>query len=82
MKSYEIFLKTIIDVKNFVNAISEFEFDVDLVSGRYVVDAKSIMGIFSLDLSRPITLRVFADDLPANEEARFEAAIGDFLFRG
>ena len=74
MKSYEIFLKTIIDVKNFVNAINDFDFDVDLVSGRYVVDAKSIMGIFSLDLSRPITLRVFSDDLE-----QFEAAIKDFL---
>ena len=74
MKSYEIFLKTIIDVKNFVNAINDFDFDVDLVSGRYVVDAKSIMGIFSLDLSRPITLRVFADDVE-----QFEAAIRDFL---
>lgn len=74
MRSYEIFLKTIIDVKNFVNAINNFEFDVDLVSGRYVVDAKSIMGIFSLDLSRPITLRVFADDV-----AEFEEAIKDFL---
>ncbi len=82
MKSYEIFLKTIIDVKNFVNAINDFEFDVDLVSGRYVVDAKSIMGIFSLDLSRPITLRVFADDLPDDVTARFEAAISDFMFRG
>lgn len=74
MKSYEIFLKTIIDVKNFVNAINDFDFDVDLVSGRYVVDAKSIMGIFSLDLSRPITLRVFADDVE-----QFEAAIKDFM---
>ena len=74
MKSYEIFLKTIIDVKNFVNAINDFDFDVDLVSGRYVVDAKSIMGIFSLDLSKPITLRVFSDDLE-----QFEAAIKDFL---
>ncbi len=82
MRSYEIFLKTIIDVKNFVNAINDFEFDVDLVSGRYVVDAKSIMGIFSLDLSRPITLRVFADEMPENEAAKFEAAISDFVFRG
>ncbi|MGN1098292.1 MAG: HPr family phosphocarrier protein [Clostridia bacterium] len=77
MKSYEIFLRTIIDVKNFVNAINNFEFDVDLVSGRYVVDAKSIMGIFSLDLSRPITLRVFSDDV---EE--FEKAISEFIFKG
>lgn len=77
MKSYEIYLRTIIDVKNFVNAINDFDFDLDLVSGRYVVDAKSIMGIFSLDLSRPITLRVFSDDVEKLEEA-----IGDFMFKG
>lgn len=62
MKSYEIFLKSIIDVKNFVNIVNEYDFDIDLESGRYVVDAKSIMGIFSLDLSKPITMRVYADD--------------------
>ena len=77
MKSYEIFLRTIIDVKNFVNAINDFDFDLDLVSGRYVVDAKSIMGIFSLDLSRPITLRVFSDEVSEVEEA-----ISAFMFRG
>ena len=77
MKSYEIFLRTIIDVKNFVNAINDFDFDLDLVSGRYVVDAKSIMGIFSLDLSRPITLRVFSDDVGELEEV-----ISAFMFRG
>lgn len=77
MKSYEIYLRTIIDVKNFVNTISDFDFEMDLVSGRYVVDAKSIMGIFSLDLSRPITLRAFSDDTQKLEEA-----IGDFMFKG
>ena len=77
MKSYEIFLRTIIDVKNFVNAINDFDFDLGLVSGRYVVDAKSIMGIFSLDLSRPITLRAFSDDVEKLEEA-----ISGFMFRG
>ncbi len=76
MKSYEIYLKTIIDVKNFVNAINNFDFEMDLVSGRYVIDAKSIMGIFSLDLSRPITLRVFSDDTEKLEEV-----IGDFLIK-
>ncbi len=76
MKSYEIFLKTIIDVKNFVNAINGFDFDADLVSGRYVVDAKSIMGIFSLDLSRPITLRVFSDDV-----SELEKVISDFMIK-
>ena len=54
MKSCEIMLTSINDVKTFVNIVNNYEFDVDLVSGRYVVDAKSIMGIFSLDLSKPI----------------------------
>ncbi|MEG0962795.1 MAG: HPr family phosphocarrier protein, partial [Lachnospiraceae bacterium] len=47
--------------KSFVNAITKFEFDFDLISGRYVIDAKSIMGIFSLDLSKPIDLAIHAD---------------------
>ena len=48
-------------VKSFVNAITQFEFDFDLISGRYVIDAKSIMGIFSLDLSKPIDLAIHAE---------------------
>ena len=47
--------------KSFVNTISQFDYDFDLVSGRYVIDAKSIMGIFSLDLSKPIDLTVHAE---------------------
>ena len=54
MKSVVIKLDTINDVKNFVNTVSKYDFDVDLVSGRYAVDAKSIMGMFSLDLAKPI----------------------------
>lgn len=77
LKSYEIFFKSIIDVKNFVNIINKFDFDVDLVSGRYVVDAKSIMGIFSLDLSRPITLRAFTQDV-----GDLEKAVSEFMFNG
>ena len=50
----EILLKSIDDVKEFVNEVSKVPYDVDLSSGRYVVDAKSIMGIFSLDLSNKI----------------------------
>lgn len=45
-----------------MNDISKFNFDFDLVSGRYVIDAKSIMGIFSLDLSKPIELNVHAEN--------------------
>ena len=52
MKTVQISLNSIGKVKSFVNAISQFEYDFDLISGRYVIDAKSIMGIFSLDLSQ------------------------------
>ena len=56
-----ILLNTIVDVKDFVNTVARYDFDVDLVSGRYHIDGKSIMGIFSLDLSRPIDLNIHAD---------------------
>ena len=62
MKTVQISLNSIDKVKSFVNAITHFEFDFDLVSGRYVIDAKSIMGIFSLDLSKPIELVIHAED--------------------
>ena len=55
-------LNNIEKVKNFVNKISKVDAKVDLVSGRYVVDAKSIMGIFSLDRERPLTVKVIAGD--------------------
>ena len=61
MKTVKISLNSIDKVKAFVNEISKFDCDFDLVSGRYVIDAKSIMGIFSLDLSKPIDLNVHAD---------------------
>lgn len=62
MKTVQISLNSIDKVKSFVNAISQFEFDFDLISGRYVIDAKSIMGIFSLDLSKAIDLNIHDDD--------------------
>ena len=55
-------LQAINDVKEFVNIVMKYDFDIDLVSGRYAVDAKSIMGIFSLDLSKPIQLNAHTDD--------------------
>ena len=61
MTTVQISLNSIDKVKSFVNDISKFNSDVELVSGRYVIDAKSIMGIFSLDLSKPITLSVHSD---------------------
>ena len=62
MKTIQICLNSIDKVKSFVNDINRFDCDFDLVSGRYVIDAKSIMGIFSLDLSKPISLNIHADD--------------------
>jgi phosphotransferase system HPr-like phosphotransfer protein len=62
MKTVQISLNSIDKVKSFVNAITQFNNDFDLISGRYVIDAKSIMGIFSLDLSKPIDLAIHAND--------------------
>ena len=64
MVNYEtkIQLNAINDVKEFVNTVMRFNYDIDLVSGRYGIDAKSIMGIFSLDLSKPIELVAHTED--------------------
>lgn len=61
MKTVQISLNSIDKVKSFVDEITKYDNDFDLVSGRYVIDAKSIMGIFSLDLSKPIDLNIHAD---------------------
>ena len=62
MKTVKIRLSSIVAVRNFVEIVRKFEGDIDLSSGRYIVDAKSIMGIFSLDLMNPITLTAHSDD--------------------
>ncbi|MCD8327606.1 MAG: HPr family phosphocarrier protein [Ruminococcus sp.] len=62
MVKTNILLESIADVKEFVSTVTLYDFDVDLVSGRYAVDAKSIMGIFSLDLSNKIELVAHTDD--------------------
>lgn len=74
MKSVTIKLNTIDDVKQFVNTVSKCDYDVDLISGRYAVDAKSIMGIFSLDISKPIKLDAHTDNADA-----FLAEIKQFI---
>ena len=61
MKTVQISLNSIDKVKSVVNTISQYDYDFDLISGRYVIDAKSIMGIFSLDLSKPIDLTIYTD---------------------
>ena len=69
MKTVQISLNSIDKVKSFVNDITKFDYDFDLVSGRYVIDAKSIMGIFSLDLSPEYgCLRILTKSLNNNAE--------------
>ena len=68
MKKFDVTFKTLQDVQKFVNIVNRYSYDVDLTSGKYVVDAKSIMGIFSLDLSKPISLELHSDDTAALEE--------------
>ena len=61
MKSVNIKLSLAENVKSFVNIVNRYSYDVDLRAGRHVVDAKSILGIFSLDLSKPITMEIYTD---------------------
>lgn len=76
MISVNIMLNTINDVKNFVNLVSKYDFEVDLTSGRYVIDAKSIMGIFSLDLSKSIKL-----DARCESNSKFIEEIKPFIVK-
>ena len=62
MRSVTIHLSLAENVKDFVNIVSNYPYDIDLRSGRHVVDAKSILGIFSLDLNKPITMEVYEND--------------------
>jgi len=65
VKSVMIRLSLVENVNKFVNIVSRYPFEMDLRAGRHVVDAKSILGIFSLDLSRPIALDIYSDDCDA-----------------
>ena len=59
MRSFSVLLNTIEKVRTFVTKISQYEGDFDIVSDRYIIDAKSIMGIFSLDLAKPLKLNIY-----------------------
>ena len=72
-------LKAIDDVKNFVNTVMLFDYDIDLVSGRYAIDAKSIMGIFSLDLSKAIKLQAHTED-PERRMAEMGQCVAFFFY--
>ncbi len=67
MKKVLVSLNSIEKVKSFVKDITKYDYDFDLISGRYVIDAKSMLGIFSLDLSEPLELVIHTDDKTADE---------------
>ena len=77
MKNTQILIDSIDKVKAFVNEIGRFDCDFDLISGRYVIDAKSIMGIFSLDISKPIELDIHVND--ESEAAEIMKALQPYL---
>ena len=62
MKTVSVNLNSVETIKSFVSDLRKFDSDFDLVSGRYSVDAKSIMGIFALDLSKPLQLNIYSNN--------------------
>jgi phosphotransferase system HPr-like phosphotransfer protein len=62
MQEINIVLRDIQSIREFVKEVVTLDYDVDLVQGRYIVDAKSIMGIFALDITSPIKLVAHTDD--------------------
>lgn len=76
MREFQIRLSTMADVKTFVEEASAMDADVDVISGRYTVDAKSILGVCSLDLQQPLTIRAYGDEAAAE---RFEEAVRPFV---
>ena len=74
MKTVKVSIDSIEKVKEFVTIVNEYPYDFDLVTGRYVINAKSIMGIFSLDLSKPLILNADTDD-----EELIKETFADFI---
>jgi len=72
MKSVNIKISTIEDIRNFVGILAKYTVDLDLKSGRYTVDARSLMGIFSLDLVQPVEFII-----QSNDEAIVNAILAD-----
>ena len=78
-KSYKLNLTTVSNVQDFVRICSKFPFDIDVARGRYVIDAKSIMGMFSIDLSKPVDCCFDCDGLSIDDIKAFEDAIAPFI---
>ena len=76
MQAVTISLTQVHQVQQFVDLVSKYPFDVDRVSGRYTVNAKSLLGIYSLDLNKPLKVLIYSDDC---EELKTE--LKEFMFR-
>ena len=76
MTAFNIKLSSINDVKALVNAATEMSCEIDLISGRYVINAKSLIGIFSIDLTKPITVEVHGSE---EEAEQFKSILGDCI---
>lgn len=76
MSEFQVSLASIEEVRQFVNAATHSSCEVDVLSGRYVVDGKSIMGLFSLDLSHPVTIRLHGS---TGEQEAFRQAVAAFI---
>lgn len=75
MINKNIFLKTLEDVKGFVALAMTKPYDIELLSGKYVVNAKSIMGVFSLDLTQPLTMVANTED-----DSEIEAQVEQYIY--
>ena len=75
MQAVTISLTQVHQVQQFVNLVNKYPFDVDIVSGRYTVNAKSLLGIYSLDLNKPLKVLIYSDDC---EELKTE--LKEFMF--
>lgn len=62
MEALTISLTQVSQVQQFVNTVNKYPFDVDMVSGRYTINAKSLLGIYSLDLNRPLQVLIYSDN--------------------
>ena len=76
MCSFKVNLRSVEDIKNFVAAASVVDCDIDVLAGRYLVDAKSIMGLFSLELSKPVTVQLHGS---AEAVEAFRRAVGALI---
>ena len=78
LNEFQVQLNTIDRVKRFVKICDDYEEDIDLSSGRYVIDAKSIMGIFSFDLTKPLSIRIHSND--ADVVRRFNEEMSEYKY--